>query len=234
MTKIQKNDFIEIEFTGKSSIDNHIFDTTNPEEAKEMGIQDSSSIKPLIISVGNNMMLKGLDESLLDKELNKQCSIHLEPEKAFGKRNPQLIKTYNINSFTKNNINPYQGLTLQLDNNLAKVLSVSGGRVTVDFNNPLAGKEVDYTFKITKKITDNNEKINALQDFFFKQRFEFTIKENKVIFKDEKLKPLIQMLQHKFKDVVGLDFEVEEIKSKKDEAPKKKGKKEKSKEKEIK
>lgn len=223
---INKNDFIEIEFTGRSSTDNQIFDTTNPKEAEEIGIQEPSNVKPLIISVGNDMMLKGLDETLEGKELDKEYSIHLEPNKAFGKRNPQLIRVYNITAFTKNNINPYPGLTLQLDNSIAKVLSVSGGRVTVDFNNPLAGKDVDYTFKITKRITDNNEKVNALQDFFFKQRFEFSIKENKVIFKDEKLKPLTEMLNQKFKDIIKLDFEVEEAKPKKEETPEKEDKKE--------
>jgi len=215
-TKIQKNNFIEIEFTGRDS-NNKIFDTTNPKQAEEIGIQDSKQVKPQIISVGNQMLLQGLDEDLEEKEINKQYSIHLQPEKAFGKRNPQLIKTYSLNNFKKNNIDPYPGMVLQLDNNLAKVLSVSGGRVTIDFNNPLAGKEVDYTYKITKKITDNKEKINALQDFFFKQRFEFEIKEKdkKVVFKEQGVKPFIEMLGQKFKDMTGFEFEVEEEKKEK-------------------
>jgi len=58
--KITKNDFIEIEFTGKAN--GKIFDTTNKEEAKEMGLQ--ADVKPMIISVGNDMILKGLDETL--------------------------------------------------------------------------------------------------------------------------------------------------------------------------
>ena len=39
-------------------------------------------------------------------------------------------------------------MAIQLDNTIARVLSVSGGRVTMDFNNPLAGKEIDYKYKI--------------------------------------------------------------------------------------
>ena len=49
-----------------------------------------------------------------------------------------------------------------------------------DFNNPLAGKEVDYKYKVTKKITDDKTKVNSLQDFFFKQRFEFEIVEENI------------------------------------------------------
>jgi FKBP-type peptidyl-prolyl cis-trans isomerase 2 len=205
---IQKNDFIEIEFTGKSN--NEIFDTTNKEEAKQMGLE--ADVKPIIVSVGNQMLLKGFDEELQGKETEKKYSIHILPEKAFGKRDPKLIKTIPMKIFKEKNLNPVQGMTLQLDDYVAKVLSVSGGRVIVDFNNPLAGKELDYDFKILRKITDNNEKINALQDFFFKQRFEFNLdkEKKKVIFKDEKIKPLIQMFNQKFKDMIGLEFEVEE------------------------
>ena len=220
MTKIQKNDFIEIEFTGRDVSNNQIFDTTDSKEAEGIGFQDPEQVKPLVISVGNQMILQGLDDDLEGKELNKEYKLHLEPEKAFGKRNPQLIKTYSINNFKKNNIDPYPGMALQLDNQVVKVISVSGGRVTVDFNNPLAGKEIDYTFKITKKITDDSEKINSLQDYFFKQRFEFTInkEKKKVTFKEQTVKPFIEMIGEKFKQITGFEFEVEE--EKKEEKPK--------------
>ncbi len=210
MEKIKKNDFIEIEFTGKSN--NQVFDTTNAEEAKKIGLQNPEVIKPLIISVGNQMILKGIDEELIDKELNKEYSIYLTPEKAFGKRNPSLIKTYSLSHFTKQKINPYPGLVLQLDNVIARVISVSGGRVTIDFNTPLAGKPVDYNFKITKKIINDKEKINALQDFFFKKRFNFEIKEkdnSKRINFDKEAEIFLQIFKDKFKDMTGFEFEVE-------------------------
>jgi len=217
METIKKNDFIEIEFTGKSN--NEIFDTTNKEEAKSIGIE--ADIKPQIISVGNEMLLKGFDNELENKEINKKYSIHLNPEQAFGPRNPQLIKTLPMRVFREKNIQPMQGMTFNMDNHIAKILSVSGGRVITDFNNPLAGKEINYDFKIIRKITDNNEKINALQDFFFKQRFEFNIdeKNKKIIFKKQEIKPLIEMMNQKFKDMTGFGFEVEE-KKEKEEKPK--------------
>ena len=209
--QIKKNDFIEIEFTGKAN--DKVFDTTNKKEAEQMNSEiDIKNIKPIIISVGNQMLLKGFDEELEGKEINKKYSIHILPEKAFGKRDPSMIKTIPMRVFKEKNINPIPGMALQLDNYIAKVLSVSGGRVIVDFNNPLAGKEIDYDFKIIKKIDNTSDKINALQDFFFKQRFEFNIdeKNKKVIFNDEKIKPLVKMFNQKFKDMIGFDFEVGE------------------------
>lgn len=217
MATVNKNDFIEIEFTGFAN--NEIFDTTDKEEAKKIGIE--ADVKPLIISVGNEMLLKGFDDFLEGKEIGKEYKIHLKPKDAFGIRDPKLIKTMPIKIFLEKDLNPYPGLTVQLDNYVAKILSVSGGRVIVDFNNPLAGKEIDYEFKIRKKIEDEKEKINSIQDFFFKQRFEFEIKQEngkkKVIFKKQEIKPLIELMFAKFKEMTGLDFEVEEKNSKKEE-----------------
>ena len=208
MTSIKKNDFVEIEFTGKSN--DEIFDTTNKEEAKSIGLE--ADVKPVIASVGNEMLLKGMDDELEGKEVGKKYSIHLTPDKAFGKRNPSMIKTIPMRLFREKNMNPMPGMVFQLDQHMVRIISVSGGRVMADFNNPLAGKEVDYDFKILRKLEDNKEKINALQDFFFRQRFEFEIKDKKVIFKEEKIKPVIDMFKQKFKDMVGLDMEVSEEK----------------------
>lgn len=212
---IQKNDFIEIEFTGKAN--NEIFDTTNPEEAKKIGLE--ADVKPIIISVGNEMLLKGFDESLEGKEISKKYTINLSPDKAFGKRDPKMIRTMPIKIFHEKQMNPYPGLSVQMDNYIAKILSVSGGRVSVDFNNPLAGKDITYEFTVKRKIDEDKEKINALQDFFFRQRFEFEIKEikedeklktKKVIFKKPEIKPFIEVFKEKFKTITGFDFEVEE------------------------
>ena len=213
--QVQKNDFVEIEFTGKAN--NEIFDTTHKEEAKKIGIE--ADVKPIIVSIGNEMLLKGLDENLEGKEIEKQYSIKLAPEKAFGSRNPSLIKTIPMKVFKEKNMNPIPGLTVQMDNYLAKILSVSGGRIIVDFNNPLAGKEIQYDFKILKKVEDIKEKINALQDFFFRNRFEFTIdeKDKKVIFKEEKIKPFIDIFGKKFKEISGFEFEVGKTENKEEE-----------------
>lgn len=225
MTIIQKNDFIEIEFTGKSN--GEIFDTTNAEEAKSIGMK--ADIKPAIISVGQGMLLKGFDKELEGKEVGKKYSVHLISKNAFGPRDSKLLKTIPIKVFYEKQINPAPGMVFQFDNNLAKILSVSGGRVIADFNNPLAGKDVDYDFKILRIITDAREKINSIQDFFFRQRFDFEIKDKKVIFKDPKIKPIIDLFSPKFKEIAGLDAETEENKEGKSKEEKKNDKQEKDK-----
>ncbi len=212
MTTVQKNDFIEIEFNGLAN--GEIFDTTNKEEAKKIGLD--ANVKPIIISVGNEMLLKGLDEDLERKEIGKKYSISLKPEGAFGKRNPFMIKTVPIRVFHEKQMNPYPGMSVQMDNYIAKILAVSGGRVSVDFNYPLAGKDITYNYTIKRIVKDDRDKINALQDFFFRQRFDFEIKDKKVIFKNPEINDFLEVFNEKFKEITGLEFEIEEAKEKKE------------------
>ena len=218
--KIKKDDFIELEFTSKLA-DGTIFDTNIKEDTKKANLTiDTKKIKPFILSVGNNMIIKGLDKSLEEKEIGKKYIEKFQPEDAFGKRDKQLIKMISLTQFTAQKINPQRGMQLNLDGQLVRILSVSGGRVLVDFNNPLAGKEVTYEFKIKRKVTEQKEKINALQEFFFRKIFPFEIKEKKIIFKlDEKekqFKQFIEMMGKPFEKILKMKVSSEVFKKKED------------------
>lgn len=227
--QVKKNDFVEIEFIGLAN--GEIFDTNIKKEAEKINLQIET--KPLIVCIGQGMLVKGFDNALEDKELDKEYKIKPSPEEAFGARNKDLIKIIPLKVFKEKDINPAAGLVLNFDGLLARIVTVSGGRVITDFNNPLAGKEIEYIFKILRKITDEKEKINALQDFFFKKRFDFEIKDKKAIFKDEELKTPIEMFKERFKDILGLDFEVQEAKSKEERKENKKENTEKIKEEKV-
>jgi FKBP-type peptidyl-prolyl cis-trans isomerase 2 len=214
MTKINKNDFIEIDFTGKIKNTDEIFDTTVKEDAKTLN-PDIKDVKPLIISVGNQMLPEGFDADLDGKEENKKYTVDIKSEKAFGKRNPQMIKMIPLRFFHEQKINPERGLQLNIDGQVAKVLSASGGRVLVDFNNPLAGKEVTYEYTIKRKVTGLDEKIDALQEFFFRKKFEFkTDKESKTItfFIEEKEKQfgkLVELMAKPFDEILSMKVKAE-------------------------
>ncbi|MFH1311272.1 MAG: peptidylprolyl isomerase [Nanoarchaeota archaeon] len=211
---IEKGDFIEIDFTGKVK-DGEVFDSTLKEELKKIhhGHDHSIKPKPFVFCLGQNMFLKSLEEFLIGKEIEKKYEIELEPENAFGKRMPSLIQKIPIKIFKEQKINPIPGVTLNFDGKVGKILTVSGGRVMVDFNSPLAGKIVVYNIKILRKITDLNEKIKALNDFFFGKDFKFEIKDKTLIFKVEKaLTKFVELFKDKFKEILNLDIEIKEIK----------------------
>ena len=218
MTKIKKNDFIEIEFTGKISSTDEIFDTNIEIDAKKAKL-DIKNIKPFILSVGHEMLPKGFDNDLIGKEIGKSYVIDIKPEDAFGKRNPQMVRMIPTKLFHEQKIDPVRGMQITLDGQLVKILSSDRGRTLVDFNNPLAGKEVSYSYKINKIITDQKEKIDAMQEFLLRKTFDFELKENKVIFKvEEQFEQFVKILAPKFEEVLNLKVESEIIKEKKDKS----------------
>src|SRR3989344_5754183 len=112
------------------------------------------------------------------KELNKKYSVEVNSEKAFGKKDTKLLKMVPSNVFLKNNIRPMTGLQVNLDGLVGIIRSVSGGRVVVDFNHPLAGRDLVYDLEITKKITDVHDKIHALIKFYLPMKVEHEFKDN--------------------------------------------------------
>ena len=215
---VKKNDFVELEFTGKIADTGEIFDTNEKENAKILKVKD---VKPFVLCVGHLMLPVGFDEDLAGKEIGKRYSVEVLPEKAFGKRNPQMVRMIPTKFFYEQKINPERGMQLALDGQVVKVLSSSGGRTLVDFNNPLAGKKIIYDYQINKIIDDEKEKIDAVQEFLFRRKFEFEKKEGKVIFKIEKqFEPFIKLFGEKFKEIlgaeIGCEVKKEEKKEKKD------------------
>jgi len=213
---LKKKDFIEIEFTGKVK-DGDIFDSNIEEDLKKMhqGHDHKIEPKPFIFSLGEGMFLKGIDEFLIGKEI-KDYNLELTPDKAFGERNKDLIQLIPSKVFREQKLNPVKGMMFNFDGRIAKLISVSGGRIIADFNNPLAGKTVEYKIKILKKVEDINKKAKALIEFLFKKELDFEIKDKKIIIKTEKdLVKFVDLFKDKFKDILGLDLDVREKEEKK-------------------
>ncbi len=209
--KIQKSDFIEIEFTGKSLKDNQIFDSNVKEDLKNLNPELSKKVKPFIFSLGNNMFLDSLDEFLEGKEIGVIYEVELEPEKAFGKRDAKQVQIVPLKLFRENKLNPVPGFSFNFDGRRGKVLSSNGGRIMVDFNHPLAGHRLHYKIKINRKVDDKNEQIRAFNDFLFKQNFDFSISGNKLILEVPKqMKQFLELFIEKYKEVLGLELEVKE------------------------
>ena len=204
----KQKDFIEIEFTGKEK-DGEIFDSNIKEDLKK--INADAKPKPFVFCLGEGMFLKAIEDFLIDKEIGKY-EIELSPEKAFGQRNASLIQLIPMKVFKEQNVQPIPGAMFNFDGRLARILTVSGGRVMADFNNPLAGKLVVYNINVKKKVEDLNEKIKALIGFFFRKELQFQVKDKKIILQVEKsLKDYVKIFKEKFKDILGLELEIQEI-----------------------
>ena len=177
MEKINKRDFVEIEYTGRIKENNEVFDTTNESIAKKNELH-GHNFGPRVICIGEEHILKGLDKNLEGKEIGKEYELSLKPEDAFGNKNTQLIQLIPTNKFKQQNIQPMPGMQLNIDGMFGIIKTVSGGRILVDFNHPLAGKEVLYKIKVNKKVTEDREKLDAFIKLNLGSEFKSEIKGN--------------------------------------------------------
>ena len=215
---IKKNDFVEVEYTGMIKDSKEVFDTTSEKVAKDAGIYDKKmTYGPIVVCVGEGQLLKGLDDMLEGKSIGSY-EFDLLPENAFGKRDAKLLKIIPPKVFLKEGLKPVPGLIVSVDDARGVVKTISGGRVIVDFNHPLAGKEVIYSVKVIRFVTDPVEKISSFLNLALnlkKEAFKVEVSGEgaKVILKGKLPKEFADELSSHIVRVTGLkkvDFAFEE------------------------
>ncbi|MEJ2243844.1 MAG: FKBP-type peptidyl-prolyl cis-trans isomerase [Candidatus Bathyarchaeota archaeon] len=160
---IQKSDFIIVDYTGKVKETGEVFDTTSEEIAKENKLYKEGDIyEPRLVVVGEGWVLKALDDAFQTFKLKKDETVEIPPENAFGNRNPEKIKFVPYKRLAARGITPHVGAQIEYDKRPATVRTVGSGRVTLDFNPPLAGKTLVYEVNIQNQLKTNEEKIGAL------------------------------------------------------------------------
>lgn len=204
---IKKHDFIQIDYTAKT--EGIVFDTTIEKVAKEHKLDtEKAKFKPLSICVGLGHVLQGLDQKLEGMSIGKH-TVSLKADEAFGKKSSKLLKLMPMSLFKKKQIQPYVGLELNIDDKLGRVRSVSGGRVIVDFNHPLAGKDIEYDLEIVSVIEDPKEKINVMLNIMRLQTKSIEIKDKKasITIEFDIPKQYLDMLSSQISEVTGLEIE---------------------------
>lgn len=160
---IKEGDFVLIDLTGTVRETDETFDTTDEERAKKAGIyREGTTYEPRLVVVGDGWVLKGIDRRLVGLEVNKSYRIVLKPEEAFGPRDPKKIEVVPYRMLRAEGVTPRPGLSVRYKGREAVVRSISGGRVQLDYNPPLAGRVLVYDLSIRRVLRDPKEKIAAL------------------------------------------------------------------------
>ncbi len=162
-----EKDFLKVEFSVKGK-DGSLIDTTDAEAARKAGVYDEKKrYGEALVVLADRRMIKGFRQALLNSEIGKKQTVALRPEEAFGERDESLVKLVPLQRFRQQGVEPAPGLVVALDDYRGRVQSVSGGRVRVDLNHELAGKEVSYDFTVNKKISETAAKLEALAEEVF-------------------------------------------------------------------
>ncbi len=160
-------DFLEIEYSAWNAADKGLVLSTDAAKAKEAGIySDKARYGPVLIVLGSKSTIKGLDRELRSMNIGEVKKFTFKPEDAFGERDESLVRVLPLSDFRKRDINPYPGMSIDIDNVPAVVKSINSGRVVVDANHPYAGRELIYEVKVVKQLSTLEDKIGGFANAY--------------------------------------------------------------------
>ena len=162
---MKNGDLILLDFTAKVKDTGDLIETTIEDEAKKTGNNDTDSVfKPKLVAIGEGWVLKGLDEALVEAEIGKQINVQIEPEKGFGTRDSSKTRLIPLRKFRDRADQLNVGAEIEIDGRIGIVRFIGSGRAQIDFNHRYAGRTIEYSFNIVKKIEDDKEKIQEIID----------------------------------------------------------------------
>jgi len=204
---LKERDFVEVDYTGTLA-HGVIFDTTSADLAKKHNLNLKSPYKPVTICIGEQQILKGIDKFLVGKEVGKPYQVKLSPEESFGAKDPKEIRLVPLRTFQKQKVQPVPGLQVDIDGTVATVLRVSSGRVLVDFNHPLSGKEVMYEVTVRRQITDKKEQIESFMKLVLPAKLDVNVQGDKATIKAPALpKEVTDVIGKKISELTGVAVE---------------------------
>lgn len=147
---------VKVDYIGKEN--GEIFDLTVEEKAEEEGLDtESMTFEPINVLLGEKFVIEGLEEALLDMEVGEEREIEIPAEKAYGNRDSDNMETFPEKAFEEQGVQVRPGEQLMIGGQRGRVVSKGSGRVRIDFNHPLAGKDLEYWVKIVEKVEDDEE-----------------------------------------------------------------------------
>jgi len=175
----EKDTLVYVNFTATVKDTGEAVETTLEDEAKRLDIYDSDRrYAPRLVAVGEEWVLKGLDEEIAKMDVGQKKTTELPPEKAWGDRDPTLLRMIPLRKFGEKADELRVGDIVEIENRPAVVRFVGSGRAQVDFNHRLAGKTLAYDVEVTEKVGPGEETVRALIKRRFpgeEGKFQFTL-----------------------------------------------------------
>lgn len=160
---IKNGDFVLIDYTLKVKDNNEVFDVTMEDQARAANVYSPDQVyEPRLVVVGQGWTIKGIEESLVGTEEGQESELEILPAKAFSERDGSKVHIIPARELTKQGVTPRPGARIEVSGQLATIRSVGSGRVTIDYNHPLAGKTIVAKLQIRRIVSDPTERIREL------------------------------------------------------------------------
>ena len=117
-------------------------------------VETSIGKKPLEYVVGDKNIIPGLENAMLGMHVEEEKLITVEPKDGYGDVDPKAFKEFPKTTMPKG-AEPKVGMVLQAqapdgENFPAVISAINGDKVMLDFNHPLAGKQLKFKVKVLK------------------------------------------------------------------------------------
>lgn len=153
--------------------DGAVKEASTEEAAKKHGLfVEDRTYEPLTFAVGGRQIIPGLEKYVVDHKAGDTFSAVIPAAEAYGDRDPAKIQTIPMAQFKKQGVAPQVGQILNWNQQRVTITHVGGGRVRVDGNHELAGKDLDYEVTITDVLTSDADKLDAVLKMFFPEGAE--------------------------------------------------------------
>jgi FKBP-type peptidyl-prolyl cis-trans isomerase 2 len=173
---MKEGDIIQLEYEGWIVGSDELFDTSKEELAREEEIfEEDRTYGPMYTVVATGRLIKGLDEHLLEAEVDKEYDLEIAPEDAYGERDPKNVETHSMRELARLKIEPEIGRTVNIRNKMGWISGIFAGRVRIDYNHKLAGKTLRYKYKVVGKPEEPAEIIKAIIAMNYGREDEFGI-----------------------------------------------------------
>jgi FKBP-type peptidyl-prolyl cis-trans isomerase SlyD len=181
MAALKDGDVIRFDYT--LWVDGKLVETSQEEVAKKNNIhREGRGYKPITVSLGGQQIIKGLESHIRSHgQTGKTVKVDIPAADAYGTRDPKKVQHIPIGKFKAQKVEPQVGMQLNLGNERGTITQVAGGRVRVDTNHDLAGKDLTYEYTVREVVTDEKAKLNAVLDNLFpKDSYKMTVEGDKV------------------------------------------------------
>ncbi|MFQ3476030.1 peptidylprolyl isomerase [Halonotius sp. F2-221B] len=177
---LQDGDFVELDYTLRTTDDDEVIDTTHESVAEEAGIADEENrdFTPRTIIVGDGHVFESVDESLRGSEVGDGDSVIISPEEGFGEYDPEEVRTVSAEKIPEDD--RYPGATVQIDRQQGHIETIIGGRARVNFNHPLAGEELEYEYEIASVVDDREQQAEGILGMHLQQVPDLWIQTDEV------------------------------------------------------
>ncbi len=137
---IKRNQVVSLSYTLKDPETGQIIDQSTPDQ-------------PLQFITGLGHIIPGLENEILKMDKGESKEILVKAEDAYGPVNPEAFQEINRSDLAHIE-NLEEGMVLYAQDNQGnqipvKIHKITGDKVTVDLNHPMAGKDLLFNVKIT-------------------------------------------------------------------------------------